>query len=87
MASCSKARSTPACNSIPWVYVGEDAASTISAPANDTVGEWQFTTYNVNGDWRRPIPAKAEGFLRRAVARHRLDLRNRAMSRRSRRAR
>jgi len=62
MASCSKARSTPPA-SIPWVYVARTPASTISAP-HDTVGEWQFTTYNVNSDWAKANPAKAEGFLR-----------------------
>jgi ABC-type nitrate/sulfonate/bicarbonate transport system substrate-binding protein len=32
--------------------------------AVDYVPDWQFTTYNVNGDWAKANPAKADGFLR-----------------------
>jgi ABC-type nitrate/sulfonate/bicarbonate transport system substrate-binding protein len=50
--------------SIPWAFVGEDAGLNNLGAANDYVGEWQFTTYNVNSDWAKANPAKAEGFLR-----------------------
>jgi hypothetical protein len=50
--------------SIPWVYIGEDAGLNNLGAANDYVGEWQFTTYNVNSDWAKANPAKTEGFLR-----------------------
>jgi hypothetical protein len=55
--------------SIPWVYVGEDAGLNNLGAANDYVGEWQFTTYNVNSDWTKAKPAKTEGFFLRALLR------------------
>ncbi len=50
--------------SIPWAYVGEDMGLNNLGAAVDYVPDWQFTTYNVNGDWAKANPAKAEGFLR-----------------------
>jgi ABC-type nitrate/sulfonate/bicarbonate transport system substrate-binding protein len=54
--------------SIPWVYVGEDAGLNNLGAANDYVGEWQFTAYNVNSDWakanraRPRLPARAPAY-------------------------
>jgi ABC-type nitrate/sulfonate/bicarbonate transport system substrate-binding protein len=50
--------------SIPWAYVGEDAGLNNLGAAVDYVPDWQFTTYNVNGEWAKSNAAKAEGFLR-----------------------
>jgi ABC-type nitrate/sulfonate/bicarbonate transport system substrate-binding protein len=66
--------------SIPWVYVGEDAGLNNLGAANDYVGDWQFTTYNVNGDWAKANPAKAEGFLRALLRATDWIYRNKAMS-------
>jgi ABC-type nitrate/sulfonate/bicarbonate transport system substrate-binding protein len=66
--------------SIPWVYVGEDAGLNNLGAANDYVGEWQFTTYNVNGDWAKANPGKAEGFLRALMRATDWIYRNKAMS-------
>jgi ABC-type nitrate/sulfonate/bicarbonate transport system substrate-binding protein len=60
--------------------VGEDAGLNNLGAANDYVGEWQFTTYNVNGDWAKANPAKAEGFLRALLRATDWIYRNRAMS-------
>jgi ABC-type nitrate/sulfonate/bicarbonate transport system substrate-binding protein len=53
--------------SIPWAYVGEDAGLNNLGAANDYVGEWQFTTYNVNGEWATANPRIAESFLRALI--------------------
>jgi NitT/TauT family transport system substrate-binding protein len=66
--------------SIPWVYVGEDAGLNNLGAANDYVGDWQFTTYNVNGDWATANPTKAEGFLRALLRATDWIYRNKAMS-------
>lgn len=50
--------------SIPWAYVAEDAGFNNLGAASDYVPEWQFTVYNVNGDWAKANPRKVEGFLR-----------------------
>ena len=66
--------------SIPWAYVGEDAGLNNLGAANDYVGEWQFTTYNVNGEWAKANPAKAEGFLRAILRATDWIYRNKPMS-------
>jgi ABC-type nitrate/sulfonate/bicarbonate transport system substrate-binding protein len=73
--------------SIPWVYVGEDAGLNNLGAANDYVGEWQFTTYNVNGDWAKANSAKAEGFCGRCCARPSGSTRTERWRRKSPRAR
>jgi len=50
--------------SIPWAYVAEDLGFKNLGAANDYVGDWQFTTYNVNGEWAKANAPKVEGFLR-----------------------
>ena len=50
--------------SIPWAYVAEDAGFNNLGAAADYVPEWQFTVYNVNGDWAKANARKVEGFLR-----------------------
>lgn len=50
--------------SIPWAYVAEDAGFNNLGAAADYVPEWQFTTYNVNGEWAKANAGKVEGFLR-----------------------
>ncbi len=66
--------------SIPWAYVGEDAGLVNLGAASDYVPEWQFTTYNVNGDWAKANPAKVEGFLRAILRATDWIYRNRAQS-------
>jgi len=66
--------------SIPWAFVGEDAGLNNLGAANDYVGEWQFTTYNVNAAWAKANPAKAEGFLRALLRATDWIYRNKAMS-------
>ena len=50
--------------SIPWAFVAEDAGFSNLGSASEYVPEWQFTTYNVNGDWAKANARKVEGFLR-----------------------
>ena len=50
--------------SIPWAYVAEDAGFNNLGAAADYVPEWQFTVYNVNGEWAKANSRKVEGFLR-----------------------
>ena len=50
--------------SIPWAYVAEDAGFNNLGAAADYVPDWQFTVYNVNGDWAKANARKVEGFLR-----------------------
>jgi ABC-type nitrate/sulfonate/bicarbonate transport system substrate-binding protein len=66
--------------SIPWVYVGEDAGLNNLGAANDHVGEWQFTTYNVNSEWAKANPTKTEGFLRAILRATEWIYRNKPMS-------
>lgn len=66
--------------SIPWVYVGEDAGLNNLGAANDYIGEWQFTTYNVNGDWAKANRGKTEGFLRALLRATEWIYRNKPMS-------
>ena len=66
--------------SIPWVFVGEDAGLNNLGAANDYVGEWQFTAYNVNSEWAKANPTKTEGFLRALLRATDWIYRNKAMS-------
>ena len=66
--------------SIPWAYVGEDAGLNNLGAAVDYVPDWQFTTYNVNGEWAKANPAKVEGFLRAVLRATDWIYRNRAPS-------
>ena len=50
--------------SIPWAFVAEDLGFNNLGAAADYVPEWQFTVYNVNGDWATANAGKVEGFLR-----------------------
>ncbi len=50
--------------SIPWAYVAEDLGFNNLGAAADYVPEWQFTVYNVNGEWAKANSSKTEGFLR-----------------------
>ena len=50
--------------SIPWAYVAEDAGFNNLGAAADYVPDWQFTVYNVNGDWAKANAGTVEGFLR-----------------------
>jgi ABC-type nitrate/sulfonate/bicarbonate transport system substrate-binding protein len=50
--------------SIPWAYVAEDAGFNNLGAAADYVPDWQFTVYNVNGEWAKANSGKVEGFLR-----------------------
>ena len=50
--------------SIPWAYVAEDLGFNNLGAANDYIGDWQFTTYNVNGEWAKANAPKVVGFLR-----------------------
>jgi ABC-type nitrate/sulfonate/bicarbonate transport system substrate-binding protein len=66
--------------SIPWAYVAEDAGFNNLGAAADYVPEWQFTVYNVNGDWAKANAAKTEGFLRAILRATDWIYRNRAQS-------
>jgi ABC-type nitrate/sulfonate/bicarbonate transport system substrate-binding protein len=50
--------------SIPWAYVAEDAGFNNLGAASDYVPDWQFTVYNVNGEWAKANSPKVVGFLR-----------------------
>jgi ABC-type nitrate/sulfonate/bicarbonate transport system substrate-binding protein len=66
--------------SIPWAYVAEDAGFNNLGAASDYVPDWQFTTYNVNGEWAKANPTKVEGFLRAILRATDWIYRNRAQS-------
>ena len=73
--------------SIPWAYVAEDAGFNNLGAAADYVPDWQFTVYNVNGEWAKANARKVEGFLRAILRATDWIYRNRARGRRDRRAR
>ncbi len=73
--------------SIPWAFVGEDAGLNNLGAANDYVGEWQFTTYNVNATGRRPIRPRPKASCGRCCARPTGSIATSRCRRRSRRAR
>jgi ABC-type nitrate/sulfonate/bicarbonate transport system substrate-binding protein len=54
--------------SIPWAFVAEDLGFHNLGAAADYVPEWQFTVYNVNGEWAKANAGKVEGFLRAMLA-------------------
>ena len=66
--------------SIPWAYVAEDAGFNNLGAAADYVPEWQFTVYNVNGDWAKANARKVEGFLRAILRATDWIYRNRAQA-------
>jgi ABC-type nitrate/sulfonate/bicarbonate transport system substrate-binding protein len=66
--------------SIPWAYVGEDAGFNNLGAASEYVPDWQFTVYNVNGDWAKENPKKVVGFLRAILRATDWIYRNRAQA-------
>ena len=66
--------------SIPWAYVAEDAGFNNLGAAADYVPEWQFTVYNVNGEWAKANARKVEGFLRAILRATDWIYRNRAQA-------
>ena len=73
--------------SIPWAYVAEDAGFNNLGAAADYVPEWQFTVYNVNGEWAKANARQGRGLPPRDPAGDRLDLSQPRAGRRDRRAR
>ena len=66
--------------SIPWAYVAEDLGFNNLGAAADYVPDWQFTVYNVNGEWAKANAGKVEGFLRAILRATDWIYRNRAAS-------
>ena len=66
--------------SIPWNYVAEDAGLNNLGDVVDYVPDWQFTVYNVNGDWAKVNSGKVEGFLRAILRATDWIYRNRAQA-------
>lgn len=50
--------------SIPWVYMEEDAGFSNLCDVADYVPDWQFTTLNVSRDWAAKNRGAVVGFLR-----------------------
>jgi len=66
--------------SIPWAYVAEDAGFNNLGAAADYVPDWQFTVYNVNGEWAKANATKVVGFLRAILRATDWIYRNRAQA-------